>query len=161
MLKLETYTIKIPKLKLFGYHGCYEKEQKKGQNFEVDMEISLWLKDGGLNAVSDNIECALDYVEICNRIKEKFNNRRYNLLESIAENLSEIPYNLEIENNDDWLENKKRTFAIGESAAIFLVEVRIRKNNPEGMDVPYIEIEYSNPRPKILKMLENPQFQNG
>ena len=39
MLKLETYTIKIPKLKLFGYHGCYDKEKNEGQEFEIDVKV--------------------------------------------------------------------------------------------------------------------------
>ena len=34
-----TYIVKIPKVKLFGYHGCYNKEKKEGQQFEISIKV--------------------------------------------------------------------------------------------------------------------------
>ena len=35
------YTIKKPQIKLFGYHGCYDKEKKEGQHFEINVKLIL------------------------------------------------------------------------------------------------------------------------
>ena len=43
-MKDNTFIITIPKLKLFGYHGCYDKEKEEGQEFEINMRITIHLK---------------------------------------------------------------------------------------------------------------------
>ena len=35
------YTIIIPEIKIFAYHGCYEQEKRDGQEFEINMNISF------------------------------------------------------------------------------------------------------------------------
>lgn len=124
----DIYTIVIPKLKIFGYHGCYEKEKKDGQEFEIDMQISIDSDPTReYDSNSDSLSNTIDYAEIEARIKKLFNNKKFNLLETLAVNISNIPYEL-------------ATKKIAKS--IFSVEVIIRKKNPIGMSVPYVELRY-------------------
>ena len=135
-MNTDIYTIVIPRLKLFGYHGCYEKEKKDGQEFEVSMEICI-----ESNPISeydidlDRLETTIDYAKIENRIKKVFNDKKFNLLETLAVHISNIPYELA---------TKKV------SKSIFSVEVVIRKKAPIGMSVPYVELKY-------IKMSHNSQ----
>ena len=134
MRKQDTYTIRIPKLKLFGYHGCYDEEKEKGQEFEIEVEITITpsdidrLWDEHINPLK--LEDMIDYSEVENKIKHTFNIRRYDLLEQLAAEISAAPYGV----------------AIGRQihSEITSVSVTIRKNNPMGMSVPYIELKYIN-----------------
>ena len=65
---MNTYTIRIPKLKLFGYHGCYEKEKKEGQEFEIDIEINFKDENQGWRKLGDTI----DYSDLYSIIKASF-----------------------------------------------------------------------------------------
>ena len=119
--------IKIPTLKLFGYHGCYEEEKKEGQEFEVNMEINISSEDREVG-VGDNLEDTINYVDVVNKIKEEFNKHQYNLLESLASRLADVPYQL------------TSPRFLGDN--IISVKVGIKKYNPKGIDVPYVEVEY-------------------
>ena len=120
------YTIIIPKIKLFAYHGCYKQEKRDGQEFEINMNITIHQSN---KIHLDKPINTIDYVEVESKIKQFFTENRYNLLENIAFHLSKIPYTLQSKNN---------------FKSIFSVEVSIRKNNPIGMSVPYVEIKYIN-----------------
>ena len=127
-MNTDIYTIVIPRFKIFGYHGCYDKEKKDGQEFEVGMEICIEsspIREYDIDL--DNLKNTIDYVEIENRIKKVFNDKKFNLLETLASHISNIPYELA---------TKKM------SKSIFSVEVVIRKKNPIAMSVPYIELKY-------------------
>ena len=124
----DIYTIVIPKLKLFGYHGCYKKEKKDGQEFEINMEICIEADPiREYDAESDTLKNTIDYSKIENKIKQVFSDKKFNLLETLAVHISNIPYELA---------TKKI------SKSIFSVEVIIRKKNPIGMSVPYVELKY-------------------
>ena len=120
------YTIIIPEIKIFAYHGCYEQEKRDGQEFEINMNISFH-KSNKIHL--DNLINTIDYVDVESKVKQFFTENRYNLLETIAFHLSEIPYSLQFQNN---------------FKSIFSVEVSIRKNNPMGMSVPHVELKYIN-----------------
>ena len=124
---MNTCTIRIPKLTLFGYHGCYDIEKTEGQEFEIDMEVKFSYEDENI-ADSDELKDTIDYVEIVKKVKEEFNKNRNNLLESLASRLADIPYQISC--------NKIL------ASNIIVIKVRIKKYNPKGMDVPYVEVEY-------------------
>ena len=80
-MKQDTYTLKIPQIKLFGYHGCYDKEKKEGQEFEVSVEILFdreYMRD---------INDSCDYVEIEEKIRSTFKEKRCDILEEVARNI--------------------------------------------------------------------------
>ena len=122
-MKQDTYTIKIPQIKLFGHHGCYDEEKDKGQEFEIEVEIVIIIDSffEGFNSLEDTI----DYSKVESEIKRRFNIKRYDLLEQLASDLTTIPYDL-----DSSLTRE-----------IASVSVKIRKNNPISMSVPYIELK--------------------
>ena len=124
-MKGNRFTIKIPQLKLFGYHGCYDEEKEKGQEFELNMVITIEPQN------SDGLINTIDYVEIESEIKKTFNDIRYNLLEDLSAKISTIPYDLTSNTSKLYKE-------------IYSVSVTIRKNNPQGMSAPYVEVKYIN-----------------
>ena len=58
--------IKLNKIKLFGYHGVYEKETSDGQEFL----ISVSLKVSNKYACSDELDQTIDYSKILKKIKK-------------------------------------------------------------------------------------------
>ena len=70
--------VKINRIKLFGYHGVYEEEKANGQEFHISVEMKINSK------YSDDITSTVDYSVIIQNIKEVFNKKRYNLIESLA-----------------------------------------------------------------------------
>lgn len=82
----------LQSLKFYGFHGVMAEEKVNGQWFEVDLEI--W-GDFSEAAISDNINEALDYSGIYQRVKDIMDGRSHNLLESInkaiADSILELP----------------------------------------------------------------------
>ena len=78
------YKIKIKDLKVFGYHGLYQNEKKKGQNFIINLEYEPIVD---IDKINDDISKTVDYVSIVDFIISEFNIKRFKLIESLAENL--------------------------------------------------------------------------
>ena len=122
-MKQYTYAIKIPQIRLFGYHGCYDEEKEKGQEFEIEVEIIV-VKDTFFKEFN-SLDDTIDYSKVESEIKRRFNIKRYDLLEQLASELATIPYDLDS----------------GLNREIASVSVKIRKNNPIGMSIPYVELK--------------------
>ena len=78
--------IRLYNLELFGYHGVNDQEIKKGQKFEIDIELSV---DTGEAIQTDDISIAVDYSKVYKQVVETFSSNRYNLIETLAANISE------------------------------------------------------------------------
>ena len=74
--------ISINGIRIFGYHGVYEEERKKGQYFIVDIKYSI------NNVRSDSLKDTVDYSEIIKFTISEFNANRYNLMEILVDRLS-------------------------------------------------------------------------
>ena len=74
--------IELKDLAFYAHHGVLEEEARLGQRFRVD--LSLRLIDG-LKFAADDPECTVNYVAVFDAVKETFEGKRYNLLESAAE----------------------------------------------------------------------------
>ncbi len=68
----------IKDLKLFGYHGVYDKEKNDGQFFLINIFFNV---DYNCK-LDDSIDNVIDYAEICSDIALIFN-KRCNLLETL------------------------------------------------------------------------------
>ncbi len=79
--------IKIEGLKCFAYHGVYPEENKKGQNFVLDIWLYLDLNAAGK---TDDLEFTVDYGELCEFAKKYVCENRFNLLETVVQNLSRL-----------------------------------------------------------------------
>ena len=114
------YTIEIPKIALFGHHGCYDEEKEDGQQFEIAVFIKYLPRLNKDDASDvDNLECHLNYSDVADAVCDIFHSKRYNLLESLSHDIA------------SYIANKY---------LIESVNVVIKKNDPEGMEVSCVKV---------------------
>ena len=77
------YKYKIKNLKLFGYHGVFDSEKNNGQDFLLNISY----KSQPPSIIDDHISNVIDYSNICKDVESIFNSKRYNLLESLANDI--------------------------------------------------------------------------
>jgi dihydroneopterin aldolase len=78
--------IRLLGIELYGYHGVFASERELGQRFEVDVEMFLDLKQAGK---SDDLDLTVNYADVYTIIKEIVEEREFNLIEALAEAISE------------------------------------------------------------------------
>lgn len=76
--------IQITNLKVFAYHGVFEEEKRKGQDFYINARLYLDLHTPGKR---DDLNCSLNYGEVSHFINRIFAEMSYDLIESACENL--------------------------------------------------------------------------
>ena len=62
------YRIKLDRMEFRAYHGCYDLEQKVGNRFTVDLEITTEL---GVVAEEDCVEKAVNYLVVYELVREQ------------------------------------------------------------------------------------------
>lgn len=77
--------ILIKDIKLYGYHGVFEKEREIGQYFHINIELTLDLKQAG---ITDELGNTVDYSKIYDIIRSINDNNKFRLIESFAHNIS-------------------------------------------------------------------------
>jgi len=77
----------------FGYHGLFEHERKDGQDFFVDLTLSVDLTAA---AQSDAIEDTVNYAEITDLVVEEITSNPVNLIEKLAARIAERVLNQHI-----------------------------------------------------------------
>lgn len=82
--------IHIKDIKVFGFIGVYEEEKTVGQEFLISVSFSL---SEGLDLSTDNLDNTVDYSDMCDRISSYFTDKRCDLMETAAEELSCILLN--------------------------------------------------------------------
>ena len=80
-----TDKILINNMHFYAYHGVSNKEKSLGQRFEVDIEVNVSTK---LAAENDDLSKTIDYTLLFEIAKKEILNRKYDLVESIAENIA-------------------------------------------------------------------------
>ena len=80
------HKIKIDNLEIFGFHGVYEYEKKKGQTFYVDIE---YIPRENITLINDDICEVTDYVKLVSDFTELFNKKRYSLIEVLGREIAE------------------------------------------------------------------------
>lgn len=78
--------IRLKGLTGFGYHGVLESEQRDGQEFSVDLELSLQLSPAGN---SDDLSLTVDYSEVAAIAVEIVETERFQLIEALAERIAQ------------------------------------------------------------------------
>lgn len=71
----------IKDMEVYGYHGVYPEEKKLGQMFLVSVEMNV---DLGAAVYVDNLECTVDYGQVCDHIKQVITEKSYDLIEAVA-----------------------------------------------------------------------------
>lgn len=72
-------------MSFYGYHGETSAERELGNHFRVDLEMRMDLAPAGR---SDRIADTLDYAQAFSLVREVVEERAFNLLESLAENIA-------------------------------------------------------------------------
>lgn len=78
--------IKLKNLGFYGYHGVLPEENSLGQKFFVDIDMYVDLKSAG---ASDDVADTVNYAEVYNIVKDIVENRRFKLIEALAENIAD------------------------------------------------------------------------
>jgi 7,8-dihydroneopterin aldolase/epimerase/oxygenase len=80
-----TDRIVLANMRFEGHHGVSDAEQANPQPIEVDVELALDLRPAG---VSDDLTRTIDYSAVYRRCRAIVEERRFRLLEAIAETIA-------------------------------------------------------------------------
>lgn len=69
----------------YGYHGVFKEEGILGQKFFIDMELYLDTREAG---ITDDMNKSVSYGEVYEVLKDIVENKRFNLLEALVENIA-------------------------------------------------------------------------
>ena len=78
-----SFDINISKIECSGKHGIYDHEKQNDQEFLVDIHINISDFSG------DDINKTLNYEEIVNLVLNTVNTKSFDLIETLAKNISE------------------------------------------------------------------------
>ncbi|MBR4982407.1 MAG: 2-amino-4-hydroxy-6-hydroxymethyldihydropteridine diphosphokinase [Lachnospiraceae bacterium] len=78
--------IKIDNLEVYAYHGVFEEEKQKGQQFYINAVLRTDLKKAGR---TDCLTDSTHYGEVCLQIKKTMTEMSYDLIERAAEKMIE------------------------------------------------------------------------
>lgn len=73
-------------IKGFGYHGVFEFERRDGQDFFVDVEMTLNLDDA---STTDRLEETVDYGAVANLVLAEIEGEPVDLIERLAGRIAE------------------------------------------------------------------------
>ena len=77
--------IRLINVQVYAYHGAHVHEQKYGARFEIDVELDAALDTA---VKSDELTDTIDYVEVGKIVVAASTTRRFNLLESLADDIA-------------------------------------------------------------------------
>lgn len=78
--------IKLSNMGFYAFHGTSKAEKDIGQRFYLDVEMYLDLAEAGK---TDNIRYTVNYEKVYNIISDITKQKKYNLLEALAEDIVE------------------------------------------------------------------------
>lgn len=74
--------ILIRELKLFAYHGVNPEEKRDGQNFYLDIDLSVNITKA---CHSDKVEDTVSYAKVIKTVRKVFCAEKYDLIEKAAQ----------------------------------------------------------------------------
>ena len=78
--------IALSGMKFYGYHGCLNEEREQGQDFYVDVTLSLSLHSAGK---SDELKNTVNYAAVFEIVKSIVEGQSYHLIEAVAERIAD------------------------------------------------------------------------
>ncbi len=78
-------TIQVEGINVYGTHGVYEQEKKKGQEFSIDLQIEL--RENILNFEnykSESFDNSVNYENLVNEVINVSDNNSFDLIETFA-----------------------------------------------------------------------------
>ena len=83
-------TIQIEGISVYGTHGVYDQEKKKGQEFRIDLQVEL--RENVLNFEnykSESFDNSVNYENLVNEVINLSDNNSYDLIETFAYDILE------------------------------------------------------------------------
>lgn len=80
----------IKGLKLFAYHGVNEEEKINGQDFILDIVLTVNINKA---CVSDNVEDTISYAKVVKTVRRVFTAEKYDLIEKCAQVIADAVLN--------------------------------------------------------------------
>lgn len=77
--------ILLQNMMFYAFHGVFEYEREQGQKFYIDVELTVDTYEAG---ISDDLNQAVDYTAVYQKIKEIAETYRYKLLEALANKIA-------------------------------------------------------------------------
>ncbi len=77
--------IEITNLKVYAYHGVFQEEQEKGQDFYISAKLFLDTSEAARN---DDLTKSVNYGEVCHFLTQKMTEKNFQLIESVADYLT-------------------------------------------------------------------------
>jgi dihydroneopterin aldolase len=78
--------IELRGLRAFGHHGVFEHERRDGQEFIVDLTVSL---DFAVAAASDDLAATVDYGQLAERAVRIIKGPARNLIETVVSEIAD------------------------------------------------------------------------
>lgn len=79
-------TIRLRNMRFYAYHGLFPEEARLGQRFEIDVDIMGDFRRAGRD---DDLDQSINYADVYKRVEEIVTQRRFNLVEALAEHIAE------------------------------------------------------------------------
>lgn len=115
----------LSNLGFYGYHGVLNEEKVLGQKFFIDVELFLNTKKAGKD---DDMNQSVSYADVYTIIKEITENKKFDLIEALAENIaSEVLEKFRLVNSI-MVRVKKPEAPVNGIFDYFAVEIRRDKN---------------------------------
>jgi dihydroneopterin aldolase len=73
-------------IRVYGYHGVLEEENKLGQEFIIDLELFLNLEKAGK---TDDLNYTIDYSKVYKIVYNIVKNKKFKLIEALATNIAD------------------------------------------------------------------------
>jgi 7,8-dihydroneopterin aldolase/epimerase/oxygenase len=71
-------------LEFHAFHGAFNVEAELGGRFIIDLEMQL-----DLGGIGDRLEQTVSYAEVFETVRLEVTQKKYNLIETLAENIAE------------------------------------------------------------------------
>lgn len=113
-------------LAFYGYHGVLKEENVLGQKFFIDIEMYMDLKKAGS---TDHVGDTVNYAEAYELVKEMVEEKRFKLLEALAENIAQSILNQFDPVMETVVSIRKPEAPVHGIYDYFGVEIRRRKND--------------------------------
>lgn len=115
----------LSNLGFYGYHGVLEAEKTLGQKFFIDMELFLDTKEAGK---TDDMNKSVSYADVYEVVKNIVENKRFDLIEAVAENIADEVLNKFSLLNSVMVRVKKPEAPVNGIYDYFAVEIRRNRN---------------------------------
>ena len=79
--------IYLKNVEIFANHGVFKEEKTLGQNFILDLELTLSLEEAGRTG---DLTRSVHYGELCHGIEKEFVKESYDLIETAAQKVAEF-----------------------------------------------------------------------